>query len=210
MFNRTTALVLAAALAAGLGLWAAQTWFGGSRQAPELQAVRLFEQPRELPPFTLQQSDGTPLVPGELQGHWTLVFLGFTHCPDVCPTTLAQLAQAQKRWASLPEATRPRVLFVSVDPDRDTPDRIGEYAHAFHRDTLAATADVPALERFARSLSLVFMKAPAPEGAPADRYSVDHSAALAVLDPKGRMAGMVTPPLDPEAIAGDLLALSRR
>src|SRR5690606_27497951 len=120
----------------------AQAWFGGGLgnqagpPAPALQAVKLFEQPRELPAFSLQQSDGTPLVPGELQGHWTLVFLGFTHCPDVCPTTLAQLAQAQKQWAALPEATRPRVLFVSVDPERDSPDRIGEYAHAFHKDTL--------------------------------------------------------------------------
>jgi protein SCO1/2 len=209
MFNRTTALVLAAALAAGLGLWAARLWTHGERPAPRLQAVQLFPQPRALPPFSLRQSDGTPLVPGELKGHWTIVFLGFTHCPDVCPTTLAQLARAQQRWETLPEATRPRVLFVSVDPDRDTPDRIGEYAHAFHRDTLAATADVPALERFARSLSLVFMKVPAPAGTPADDYSVDHSAALAVLDPQARMAGLVTPPLDAQAIADDMLALAR-
>src|SRR3546814_10478707 len=102
------------------------------------------------------------------------LFLGFTYCPDVCPTTLTQLAQAQKQWEALPESTRPRVLFVSVDPERDTPDRIGEYAHAFHRDTLAATADIPALEDFARSLSLVFMKVPAPEGAPADQIGRAH------------------------------------
>jgi protein SCO1/2 len=101
------------------------------------------------------------------------------------------------------------VLFVSVDPERDTPDAVGEYAHAFDRDTLAATADVPALESFARALSMVFMKVPAPEGAPADQYSVDHSAALAVLDPRGRMAGVIQPPFDPKAIASDLMALSR-
>jgi protein SCO1/2 len=101
------------------------------------------------------------------------------------------------------------VLFVSVDPDRDTPDRIGEYAHAFHRDTLAATADIPALVAFAKSLSLVFMKVPAAEGAPADQYSVDHSAALAVLDPQGRMAGVIPPPLQPKAIAADLITLGR-
>jgi protein SCO1/2 len=176
--------------------------------APALQTVTLFPQPRVLPDFNLRQSDGTALVPGELKGHWTLVFLGFTHCPDVCPTTLAQLAQAQKQWAALPEATRPRVLFVSVDPERDSPDRIGEYAHAFHKDTLAATADIPALEAFARSLSLVFMKVPAPEGAPADQYSVDHSAALAVFDPQARMAGVIQPPLDPRAIAADLTTLT--
>src|SRR5690606_6730672 len=105
-------------------------------------------------------------------------------------------------------STRPRVLFVSVDPERDTPDRIGEYAHAFHRDTLAATADISALEDFARSLSLVFMKVPAPEGAPPDQYSVDPSAAMAVLDPQGRMAGVLQPPLDPRAIAADLATLT--
>lgn len=210
MFNRTTAYILIAAVAAALGLWAAQYWLGSRVSAgPQLQAVKLFDHPRELPTFSLQQSDHTQLVPGELKGHWTLVFLGFSHCPDVCPTTLTQLAQAQKQWAVLPDATRPRVLFVSVDPDRDTPDAIGEYAHAFDRDTLAATADIPALETFARALSLVFMKVPAPAGAPADQYSVDHSAALALLDPQARMAGVIPPPLDAGAIASDLIALTQ-
>ena len=210
MFNRTTWIVLVVALAGGLGLLAAQRHFGAQPlQTPALQTVRLFPQPRTLPAFALQQSDGTQLVPGELKGHWTLVFLGFTHCPDVCPTTLAELAQAQKQWAALADGVRPRVLFVSVDPERDTPDRIGEYAHAFHRDTLAATADIPALEDFARSLSLVFMKADPPAGAPADQYNVDHSAALAVLDPQGRMAGVVQPPFKPKAIAADLTALTQ-
>jgi protein SCO1/2 len=210
MFNRTTAWILVAALAAALGLWAGQRWFDARTPAvPTLQAVKLFDHPRELPAFSLQQSDGTPLVQGELKGNWTLVFLGFTHCPDVCPTTLAQLAQAQKQWAALPDPTRPRVLFVSVDPERDTPDAIGEYAHAFDRDTLAATADIPALEAFARALSMVFMKVPAPEGAAADQYSIDHSASLAVLDPQARMAGVIMPPLDPKAIAADMAALTR-
>ena len=210
MFNRTTAWILVAALAAAVGLWAGQRWLAArAGGGPQLQAVKLFDHPRELPPFALAQSDGTQLVPGELKGHWTLVFLGFTHCPDLCPTTLAQLAQAQKQWAGLPDAIRPRVLFVSVDPDRDTPDRIGEYAHGFDRDTLAATSDIPALENFARSLSLVFMKVPAPAGVPADQYSVDHSATLAVLDPQARMAGVIQPPLDPRAIATDLLSLTR-
>jgi protein SCO1/2 len=210
MFNRTTLYILVAALAAGLGLWAAQQWFGTHESSlPQTEAIRLLPQPRELPAFSLRQSDHTQLVPGELKGHWTVVFLGFTHCPDICPTTLAELAQAQKQWSALPDSTRPRVLFVSVDPERDSPDRIGEYAHAFHRDTLAATADVPALETFARSLSLVFMKVAPEDGAPADQYSVDHSAALAVLDPEGRMAGVIPPPLVPKAIAADLLALTR-
>ncbi|MDB6162965.1 MAG: SCO1/SenC family protein [Xanthomonadaceae bacterium] len=210
MFTRTTAYILLAALAVACALWALPHWLSTRESArPMLQAVQLFDQPRELPPFSLQQSDHTPLVRDELKGHWTLVFLGFTHCPDECPTTLAQLAQAQKQWQVLPEPTRPRVLFVSVDPERDTPDAVGEYAHGFHRDTLAATADGSTLEAFARSLSLVFMKVSAPDGAPADQYTVDHSAALAVLDPQARMAGVIQAPLDPKAIASDLVTLTR-
>jgi protein SCO1/2 len=213
MFNRKIGFILVIALAAGLGLLAAQKYFGTSARAPqwpETKSVTLFPQPRALPAFSLRQSDGTQLAPGELNGHWTLVFLGFTYCPDVCPTTLAELAKAQNQWKSLPDSTRPRVLFVSVDPERDTPTRIGEYAHAFHADTLAATADVPALENFARSMMFVFQKVPGTdfERNP-DDYTMDHSANIAVLDPKGRMAGFIKPPFQPRAIAEDLAALTQ-
>jgi protein SCO1/2 len=212
MFNMKTGLILLIALAAGLGLLAAQKFFGSasvSPQWPQTQAVTLFPQPRTLPPFSLRQSDGTQLASGELNGHWTLVFLGFTFCPDVCPTTLTELAQAQNQWKSLPDSTRPRVLFVSVDPERDTPTRIGEYAHAFHPDTLAATADVPALEQFAKSLGFVFMKVPGQGFVenPED-YSMDHSSAIAVLDPQGRLTGLIRPPFKPQAIAADLQMLT--
>lgn len=210
MFNRTTYLILLVALATGAGLWTAEYVFNRRpASGPELQTVHRLSTPRELPGFSLQQSDRTQLVPGELRGHWTVVFLGFTYCPDVCPTTLAELAQAQKRWAALPESTRPRVLFVSVDPERDTTEKLGEYAHGFHRDTLAATADIPSLEAFAKSLSLVFAKVPLGNDAPADQYTIDHSATLVVLDPQGRMAGVIQPPLQPKAIAEDLIALTK-
>ncbi len=211
MFNRSTVIILLIALAGGLGLLASQRYFGQQVSAgaqPATQVARLFPQPREIPDFSLQQSDGTRLIPGELNGHWTLVFIGFTFCPDVCPTTLAQLAQAQKEWEALPDSTRPRVLFVSVDPERDTPDRIGEYAHAFHRDTLAATGDIPALETFARSLSMVFAKVPLGDGP--NQYTIDHSSALALLDPQGRMAGVIPGSAleQPAAIAADMIALT--
>lgn len=210
MFNRTTLVILVIALAGGAGLLAAKHYFDSDSAGaqPATQVVKLFPQPRQIPAFSLQQSDGTQLVPGELNGHWTLVFIGFTFCPDVCPTTLAQLSQAQKQWEAFPDATRPRVLFVSVDPERDTPDRIGEYAHAFHRDTLAATGDIPSLETFARSLSLVFAKVPLGDGP--NQYTIDHSAALAVLDPQGRMAGVLPGSAleQPAAIAADFAKLT--
>lgn len=210
MFNRTALIVVVVALAAGLGLIAAQKILSTppTPGQPETSAITLFPQPRELPDFALQQSDGTQLLPGELHGHWTIVFIGFTFCPDVCPMTLAELSQAQRQWEDIPDAVRPRVLFVSVDPERDTPDRIGDYLSAFHGDTLGATADLPALEELTRSMSLVFMKVPSPDGVPEDQYSIDHSSAMAILDPQARMAGVLQGPLDPAAIAADLRMLT--
>lgn len=221
MFNRTNLFVVCAALAAGLGLWAAQKWFGPTPRtmapppatapvappaidAAALKAVRLFPAVRELPPFELQQSDGTTLTGDELRGHWTVVFLGFTNCPDVCPTTLADLGSVQKALADVPATSRPKVLFVSVDPERDTPAKTGEYAAFFHPDTLAATAPPAALQPFAASLGLVYMKVAGSDG----NYSMDHSTALVVLDPAGRQAGLIRPPLVPADIAADLRRLA--
>lgn len=214
MFNRQTLLILVAAIAAGLGLWAAQVVMSpGTAPSPaalpavepdRLKAVRLFPAPRAVPAFALQQSDDTPLVPAELQGRWTVVFLGFTHCPDVCPTTLTDLSRAQAQWDHLPEGRRPQVLFVSVDPERDTPAKTGEYAHYFHAGTLAATAPEPALETFATSLGMVYMKVPLEGG----DYTMDHSSALVVLDAQGRQVGLVRPPFVPDDIAADLALLA--
>ena len=210
MSKRAALLIAIVALASGLGLWASMRMHGpAAAPPPAVQAVTLMQPPRELPLFELQQSDGTPLTRDELKGHWTLVFLGFTTCPDICPTTLMDLAAAQNSWRALPDTTRPRLLLISVDPERDTPARLGEYAHAFHADTLAATGDIPALEKFATSLGFVFRKAEGEqfETNPED-YSVDHSASLAVLDPQGRLAGLIRPPFDAAAIAADLTELT--
>ena len=211
MFNRNSIIILALALAAGLGLMAGNHLF--NRQPPAhaqvTRSITWYASPRELPEFNLAQADGTRLVPGELRGHWTLVFLGFTTCPDICPTTLMELAAAQNAWRALPDSTRPKLLLVSVDPERDTPARLGEYAHAFHPDTLAATGDLPALEKFATALGFVFRKAPGEHfDSNPDDYSVDHSAGLAVLDPSGRLAGLIRPPFDAAVIAADLTELT--
>jgi protein SCO1/2 len=217
MFNRTIAVILVAALAAGLGLWTAQRQFGGPA-GPILEVARLLPEPRDIAPFSLAQSDGTDLTPDELTGRWTLVFFGFTHCPDICPTTLAELAQAEKRWIdALPESQRPRILLVSVDPERDSPERTGEYAGFFTPHALAATGPVEALEAFGKSLLLVFAKAPLP-GADPDAYTMDHSSQVVLIDPDGRFAGFIRPQpgadgrpagMPPAAVATDMIALAR-
>ncbi len=180
-------------------------------QCASLQALQCRATPRPLPAFELLAHDRQPFTQENLKGRWTLVFIGFVHCPDICPTTLAQLVPAQRQWAHLPEASRPRLLFVSVDPERDSPELVGRYAHGFHPDTLAATGELPQLEAFARSLGLVFMKQPPPDPAVPGHYAVDHSAALAVVDPEGRLAAMIPAPaagFDVPAIVADLARLS--
>jgi protein SCO1/2 len=202
----STLYILAAALAGGLGLWAAQTHFStpAAPAMPAMRSVTLFPQARVLAPYKLTSSDGITLTPAAMKGHWTLVYLGFTRCPDVCPTTLQTLGQAEKAWAVLPRSSRPRVLFVSVDPAHDTPQRVGEYAHYFGKDILGATADDATLTKFARSLAMVYMKVPTTGG----DYTIDHSASVSVLDPDGNMAGLIRPPFDPVAIGADMRALS--
>lgn len=217
MFNRTITIILIAALAAGLGLWAAQRQFA-TPGGPNLDVARLLPEPRAIGGFSLRQSDGTALTPDELLGRWTVVFIGFTHCPDVCPTTLAELAQAERRWdQALPEARRPRVLFVSIDPERDSPERTGEYARFFTSTALAATGPVPELEAFARSLLMVFAKSPLPGDDP-DAYTMDHSSQLALIDPSGRFAGFIRSRMAADgqpgglpsaAVASDLIRLAQ-
>jgi len=201
---RVHLIVLIAALAAGLGLWLSL----GRQSAPDrpaFQTAVVYPAPRVLPDFELLAGEGRPFKPADLKGRWHVAFIGFTHCPDVCPTTLADLANAEKRWSEkLPEASRPRILFVSVDPERDPPEKALEYARYFSPDATAASGTRQALEAFARSLGMVFMTVPLED----DDYTIDHSTQIALLDPEGRMAGFARSPIEVEKLADDLIRLA--
>ncbi len=196
------ALVLVTALAAGLGLLAAQRLFGPQTAAaqPPVTATLLYPKPRTVAPFSLDQADGSALTEAALRGRWTLLFIGFTHCPDVCPTTLGLLASVSKRWADRAPSERPQVLFVSVDPDRDTPAKAAEYAHFFSPEILAATADHERLTAFTSGLGMVYMKTPLEGG----DYTVDHSSSIAIISPAVELVGVMRPPLQAAAIGHDL------
>ncbi len=207
IYSKSILYIILAAFAAGFGLWAGQHWMNKrpSAAAATLQIVRMFPEARQIPDFALQGANGKVFNKASIGKHWTLVFLGFTHCPDVCPTTLGELSKAQKIWESVPMGKRPRVLFVSVDPERDTPKVLADYAAFFHQDTLTATASEPALADFVQSLAMVYAKKPLENG----DYTMDHSATIVVLNPQGNEVGIIRPPFAPEKIAADLLALSK-
>ena len=204
--NRKILSFLIIALAAGIGLALSARLFNPKApviRSPALETVTLLPTPRALHAFTLDSITG-PVTQQSLSGHWTVIFIGFSHCPDVCPTTLTEMARAQAIWQASGSENKPKLLFVSVDPERDTPAKIAEYAAYFHKDTLTATAAEPQLTEFTRAIGLVYMKVPQGES-----YTMDHSSTLVVLNPKAEFAGIIRPPLKPETIARDLLALAK-
>jgi protein SCO1/2 len=187
-------LLLGAALCAGLtGYWLAQQL---DRGGPRLASGTWLPQPQPLPEFTLTDSAGAALTHAALTGAPTLVFFGFTRCPGVCPLTLTTLAAARQR-AALPQL---RVLFVSVDPERDSPAAIGAYVHGFDPEFRGASAAPQALAALARSFGVAVSRVALPGG----DYTLDHSAVVFLLDARGRIAAVFTPPFEAAALAADL------
>ena len=151
----------------------------------------LFETPRALGDFLLVDHNAEPFTQSALVGHWTLVFFGFTHCPDICPTTMAELAELKAQLADT-EARDARVAMVSVDPARDTPERLAEYVPYFHPDFLGVTGELADILSFAQRLNAPFRKVSEPEGV----YQMEHSANVMLINPRGDYHGFFRAPLD--------------
>jgi protein SCO1 len=214
--NPTIWLILAGAIAAGLGLWLGQRMSTPDReaapmvnaQASNMQAAVLYPTPKPIAPFQLVKGDGSPYTNADLKGQWTLMFFGFTRCPDVCPTTLASFSQLEKTLALTPDSPKVGYLFVSVDPERDTPEASANYAKYFSPSIVAATGEPDAIAAFTRDVGVLYMKAPQPNAKSVSDYTVDHSAQLVLVGPDGTVRGLFRPPLDPNKIAADLRALA--
>jgi len=187
-------LALAALAALAGGVWTASHWY--APRPPELQSGILLPSPRPIAPFALLDQDGQPFGPEQLKGRWTLLFAGFTHCPDVCPTTLGLMKALAQRLQPAPA-----MLFLSVDPERDTPQRLREYVGYFGPGIRGVTGPREQLEALCASLGIAFVKVP---GATEADYTMDHSAALVLITPEGRVAGYFTPPHKADTLAADL------
>lgn len=162
----------------------------------------LLGERRELLDFQLIDQDNHIVRKADWQGHWTLIFPGFTYCPDVCPTTLGLLKQLEMALGN--QSAQIRIVFLSVDPQRDTPQRLSDYIHFFSPRFSAVTAHEPQLTEFSRSLGIAYTKV---AGTSADNYSMDHTAALILLDPSARITAFFTPPHRLEGLKADLLTL---
>ena len=152
--------------------------------------------------LALTGHDGKPRSLAAFRGKAVVVTFGFTHCPDVCPSTLADLAGARKKLG--PDAERVQVLFVTVDPERDTPEVLAKYVPAFDSSFLGLTGDAAATQRAAKEFKIFFEKR---AGSAPGAYSIDHSAQSYVLDPQGRLRLLVRHDRITQDLAEDLRAL---
>jgi protein SCO1/2 len=187
-------LLVAAALCAGIaGFWIAREL---DRGVPQLASGTWLPQAKPVIDFQLTDTSGRAFTRHDLAGAPTLVFFGFTHCPDVCPTTLVKLAQVRRRstLAGL------RVLFISVDPERDTPAVLGQYVHAFDPQFQGLTGDPATIARLAANFGVAVNRVELPGG----DYTMDHSAVVFVLDDAARIVAIFTPPFDIAALGADL------
>jgi protein SCO1 len=153
--------------------------------------------------FRMTDHNGKPRTMADFHGKAVAVFFGFTHCPDVCPTTLSEMKRVMEKLG--PDSARLQVLFVTVDPKRDTPELLAKYVPSFNASFLGLYGDDDATAKIARDFKIIYRIQP---GKTPDSYSVDHSAGMLVFDPQGALRlFMDYGRLTPEQIAADIKRL---
>jgi protein SCO1/2 len=152
--------------------------------------------------FSLPDQNGKPRSLADFRGKVVVVFFGYTHCPDVCPTTLAELAETMKRLGT--DANRVQVLFVTVDPARDTPEVLAQYMPAFDKRFLALRGDADQLAATAKEFKVIYQKQP---GTTPGSYTMDHSAGTYLYDPQGRLRLYVSYGQGTDVFTHDIKAL---
>ncbi len=171
---------------------------------PQLAGGTLLPAARALQAFTLVDHHNQPFTQDALAGQWSFVFFGYTHCPDICPTALGKLKRVLTRLEATGETPLPRVLFVSLDPERDTPAVLAGYVSAFHPDFVGVTGKAAQLRRLTGQLGIHYERSDS--GSDKD-YQLNHSAAIFLFNPRGRYQALFSAPQDPEKIVKDFTAI---
>lgn len=167
----------------------------------------LWPDPPTLTPFTLMDERAAPFTETSLDGHWSLLFFGYTHCPDICPLTLALLARVHAGLRERPAfAQRVRVFLISLDAARDTPQILGDYVRHFDPDFHAATASPEALHLLTRQLAAGYTRVSTEEGGD---YWFDHSPAIFLVAPDRRVVGAFIPPHSADDLLRQIRQIAR-
>ena len=157
----------------------------------KINGLYLLETPRNFGEINLIDHHGEAFNRARLEGHWTLVFFGFTHCPDICPTTMAFLDKFMGQLEGT-EVEDTQVVLMTVDPARDTVEQLAEYVPYFNEEFLGVTGEFLDVHRFATALNTPFRKVPGQD----ENYQVDHSANVVLINPRGDYHGFFKAPLD--------------
>ena len=204
--TQKTVVVLAALVALVLGLTVNKVLNSkgdGTDKVALLDAgIVLLPQSRSLPSLALTDQNGQPLQVDQLKGKWSLLFFGYTFCPDICPATLAQLRQLQ---GMLPAEAKDklRVVLVTVDPHRDTPEQLKKYLGFFDPAFLGLTGSQEDLQKLAAAVSIPYI----PADTSKENYTVDHSGNLVLIGPDGTQRGFIRAPVHNDTLAAQLPSL---
>ena len=200
-------LVAIVALVLGLTVYRVLSGTDQGDQAAHIDAgIILLPQSRAVPDLSLTDQDGQPLSLSQLKGKWTVLFFGYTFCPDICPTTLAQLRQIK---SELPKEVQDKlqIVLVSVDPNRDTPQQLKQYLGYFDPQFVGLTpGSIDELQTLANAVSIPFI--PADTSKP--NYTVDHSGNLALIGPDGTQRGFIRAPFNNQKMVAQLPGLVER
>lgn len=174
------------------GFMAGQFAFNDQSQADATPIRALVpESARKLAIPDLQQGDGSHFNTSSLQGKWSILFFGYTHCPDVCPTTLSDLAQVKREYAKQSGKPFPQVVFISVDPQRDTPEILGKYVSYFDKDFIGATGEEKLLTAITVQVHSTFVTKPSKNE---NEYQVGHSLNLILINPDAELVAVLRAP----------------
>lgn len=196
-------LIIVALFSLGLGYWFSQQYPLQSRDGsiPKGLEATVLDKARPLSSFTLQDHNGQAFTDQTLKGHWSFMFFGYVHCPDVCPIALKVIQDAWKQIPHDPADTAaPQMVFVSVDPDRDTPELLKQYVRYFDPSFIGVTGKADEIDKLTGQLGILYgFEDKDAEG----NYNVNHSAQFVLIDPQGRLRAVISPPHDPATIASN-------
>lgn len=192
--------LLVVALVGGGFLAARHFW--GMPPGPAADAGARQGEPEIGGPFTLVDQDGRTVTDADFRGRWLLVYFGFTYCPDICPTSLTRNSDAIDLLGKMGEKVTP--VLISIDPERDTPEKMKEYVHFFHPRMVGLTGTPEQVAAAAKQYRVFYMKAP---GNQPDTYVVDHSSFTYLVDPNGRFVQFFRGEASPQEVADKLKPL---
>ncbi|WP_079204155.1 SCO family protein [Pseudomonas sp. CC6-YY-74] len=203
--TQKTVFILVAVVALVLGLTVNKVLSNKGQADPTAlldAGIVLLPQSRTLPELSFVDQNGQTFNVDQFEDKWSLLFFGYTFCPDICPATLAQLRQLQDQ---LPEQARAnlQVMLVSVDPNRDTPEQLKKYLDYFDAGFVGLTAEETTLQKFANALSIPYI----PADTSKENYTVDHSGNLVIIGPDGTQRGFIRAPLNNAKLAVQLPGL---